>query len=322
MNIVAVLLIAGLGLLSPGVADAQKFPQKPVRLVVPYAAGGNLDATARIVAQGLAEATGQAFFVENRPGANGNVGLEQVARSAPDGYTLAMVSAATMTVNPHLYRAMPFDPGKDLAPITLVASGPLMLVVNPSLPVTSVAELIAYANANPGKLNFGTGGSGTMGHLSTELLKRRAGIDLVHVPYKGNSLSLAALLAGEIQVMFDTFSTSIPLVEQGRLRALATTGTTRSPLLAKLPTIAESGVRDFSADAWSGMVGPAGIPADTIVFLQQEVAKVLARADVRQKITSQGNEPVGSPPEAFAAVIKAEGAKWADVVKASGMRVE
>ncbi len=322
MKTLAVLLVAWVGLVWPDLANAQKYPQKPVRVVVPYAAGGNLDVTARIVAQALAEATGQAFFVENRPGANGNVGLEQVARSAPDGYTIAMVSAATMTVNPHLYRSMPFDPLKDLAPITMVASGPLLLVVNPALRASSVQELIAYANANPGKLNFGTGGNGTMGHLSTELLKRRAGIDLVHVPYKGNSLSLAALLTGEIQVMFDTFSTSIPLVEQGRLRALATTGTTRSPMLPNLPTIAESGVRDFSADAWSGMVGPAGIPADTIQLLQQEVAKVLARADIRQKITSQGNEPVGNTPDAFAAQIKAEGAKWADVVKASGMRLE
>jgi tripartite-type tricarboxylate transporter receptor subunit TctC len=322
MKLIAVMLATCFGLLSPGIASAQKYPQKQVRVVVPYAAGGNLDVTARIVAQALSESTGQAFFVDNRAGANGNVGLEQVARSAPDGYTIAMVSAATLTVNPHLYATMPYDTMKDLAPVTLVASGPLILVVNPSLPVKSVQELVAYAKANPGKLNFGTGGNGTMGHLSTELLKRTAGIDFVIVPYRGNSLSLAGLMAGDIQVMFDTFSTSIPLVEQGKLRGLATTGSHRSPLLPNLPTIAESGVRDFSADAWSGIVGPAGMAPETVRALQQEVASVLARPDIRQKITSQGNEPVGSTPEAFAETIKTESAKWGEVVKASGMRVE
>ena len=322
MNAIGILLVAGVGMLWPGWVDAQKYPQKPVRMVVPYAAGGNLDLTARIIAQALTETTGQAFFVDNRPGANGNLGLEQVARSTPDGYTIAMVAAGTLTINPHLYRSAPFDPIKDLAPITMVASGPLLLVVNPSLAVNTVQELIAYAKANPGKLNFGTGGNGTMGHLSTELLQRRAGIEVVQVPYRGNSLSLAALLGGEIQVMFDTFSTSIPLVEQRKLRALATTGSRRSPILSNLPTIEESGVRDFSADAWSGIVGPAGIPTDTVRLLQQEVAKILARADIRAKITSQGNEPVGNTPEAFAEIIKTEGAKWGEIVKASGMRIE
>jgi len=322
MKAIVVALLACLGLVAAGGAAAQKYPQKAVRLVVPYAAGGNLDVTARIVAQALTESMGQAFFVDNRPGANGNVGLEQVARSAPDGYTIAMVSAATLTVNPHLYSAMPFDPVKDLAPITHVASGPLILVVNPKLPAKTVEELVAYAKANPGKLNAGTGGNRTMGHLSTELLKRTAGIDLVNVPFRGNSLSLAALMSGDIEVMFDTFSTSIPLIEQGKLRGLATTGSKRSPLLPNLPTIAESGVRDFSADAWSGMVGPAGMPPEVVRALQQEVAKVLARPDIRQKIISQGNEPVGSTPEAFSETIRIESAKWGEVVKASGMRLE
>jgi tripartite-type tricarboxylate transporter receptor subunit TctC len=305
-----------------GPAHAQKYPQRPVRLVVPYAAGGNLDVSARIVAQALGDATGQAFYVDNRPGANGNVGLELVARAVPDGYTLAMVSAATMTVNPHLYRTMGFDPLKDLAPVTRVASGPLVLDVNPSLDVHSVQELVAYAKAHPGKLNFATGGSGTMGHLSSELLLRRAGIDMVHVPYKGNSFALQALLASEVQVMFDTFSTSMPLVKDGKLRALATTGTARAAQFPDLPTIAESGVKDFSADAWSGLVAPAGTPPEIVRYLQQEVARALARPEVRQKITALGNEPVGNSPEAFGAELKAESAKWGEVVKGAAIKVE
>jgi len=305
-----------------GPAHAQKYPQRPVRVVVPYAAGGNLDVTARIVAQALSDATGQAFFVDNRPGANGNVGLEQVARAAPDGYTLAMVSAATMTVNPHLYRTMSFDPLKDLAPVTRVASGPLVLVVNASLDVRSVQDLVAKAKANPGKLDFATGGNGTMGHLSSELLLRRAGIDLLHVPYKGNSFALQALLAGEVQVMFDTFSTSMPLVRDGKLRALATTGTARSAQFPDLPTIAESGVKDFSADAWSGLVAPAGVPPDVVRYLQQEVARALARPEVRQKITALGNEPVGNTPEAFGDELRIESLKWGEVVKGAAIKVE
>jgi tripartite-type tricarboxylate transporter receptor subunit TctC len=233
-----------------------------------------------------------------------------------------MVSAATMTVNPYMYRTMSFDPLKDLAPVTQVASGPLVLVVNPALDVRSVQDLVAYAKARPGKLNFATGGNGTMGHLSTELLEKRAGIDLLHVPYKGNSFALTAVLTGEVQVMFDTFSTSMPLVEQGKLRALATTGATRSPQFPNLPTIAESGVRDFSADAWSGMVAPAGVAPEIVRFLQGEVAKALARPEVRQKITGLGNEPVGSTPEAFADVLKNESAQWRDVVKSAGIRAD
>jgi len=322
MRFILSLLIACMVLVLPGSAVAQKYPAKPVRVVVPYAAGGNIDVTARTVAHVLTESTGQSFFIDNRPGANGNLGLEQVARSAPNGYTIAVVSAATLTVNPHLYRVMPFDTVKDFSPISLVASGPLMLVVNPAVPVQSVQELVAYAKANPGKLNFGTQGNGTLGHLTAEVLKSRAGIEILIVPYRGNAAVLTALLGGEVHAMFDTFASSMPHVERGRLRGLAITGVKRSPLRPDVATVAESGLGGFSADAWSGMLGPAGMPADIVRFLQQEVAKALARPDVRQRITSQGNEPVASSPESFAETIATERAKWGEVAKAAGVRPE
>jgi tripartite-type tricarboxylate transporter receptor subunit TctC len=305
-----------------GEAAAQRYPDKPVRMVVPYVAGGNLDVIGRLFAQGLGEELGQSFVVDNRPGANGNVGTDQVVRSAPDGYTIAMVSAGTMTINPALYRTMSFDPEKDLAPISLVASGPMVLEVNPALPVHNVGELVAYAKANPGKLNFGSGGNGTLSHLSTEMLRARTGIDIVHVPYKGTALALNDLLGGQIQVMFDTLSTSVPHIEDGKLRALAVTSVKRSTTLASLPTIAEAGVKDYSADAWSGLVAPAGTPRELISRLHAAAAKVAAREQIRKTLATLGSEPVGTTPEQFAEMIRTERGKWAEIVKISGARVE
>src|SRR5688572_9739027 len=233
-------------------AWCQAYPTKPVRLIVPYAAGGSIDIISRLFAQGLTEELGQTFVVDNRPGANGNVSTDQVVRSAADGYTLGMVSAATVTINPFLYKEMSFHTQKDLTPISLIASGPMVLVVNAALPVRNVNELISYAKANPGKLNFGSGGNGSLAHLSTEMLRTRTSINFVHVPYKGTSLAVNDLLGGQIQAMFDTLYTAVPFVAEGKTRALAVTSTKRSAVLPEVPTVAEVGVKDYSADAWSG----------------------------------------------------------------------
>jgi tripartite-type tricarboxylate transporter receptor subunit TctC len=301
---------------------AQAYPVKPVRLVVPYVAGGSIDIVSRLLAQGLAEEFGQGFVVDNRPGANGNVGTEQVARSAPDGHTLAMVAAGTITINPFLYREMSFDTQKDLTPISMVASGPMVLVVNTALPVRNLNELIAYAKANPGKLNFGSGGNGTLAHLSAEMIRSRASISLVHVPYKGTALAVNDLLGGHIQAMFDTLYTALPYVTEGRTRALAVTSNRRSGVLPDVPTVAELGVRNYSADAWSGMVGPAGMPRELVTRLQAAIAKIAQRDQVQKRLVALGNEAVASTSEQFAATIHADRLKWAEVIKTAGVRIE
>ena len=315
---VAALIVAAL----PFLALAQTYPDKPVRMVVPYVAGGNLDIIARLFARALSDELGQPFVVDNRPGANGNSGTEQVVRSAPDGYTIAMIAAGTMTINPALYKTMPFDPEKDLAPISLVASGPMVLEVNPSLPVKNFAELIAYAKANPGKLNFGSGGNGTLSHLSVEMLKARTGADIVHVPYKGTALAVNDLVAGHIQGMFDTLSTAAPHIKEGTLRGIAVTSVKRSDVLSSLPTIAEAGVEGYSADAWSGLVAPAGTSPAVIARIQAAVAKAAANEELRKRLAAVGSEAVGSGPDQFAAVIRADKVKWAEVIKVSGAKVE
>jgi tripartite-type tricarboxylate transporter receptor subunit TctC len=303
-------------------ALAQAYPQRPVRVVVPYVVGGSLDITARMFAQALSEELGQPFIVENRPGANGNLGTEQVVRSAPDGYTLAMLAAGTMTINPALYRNMPFDPEKDLAPISQVAAGPMVLTINPALPFKSLAELIAHARANPGKLNFGSGGNGSLAHLSTEMLKLRTGVDIVHVPYKGTALATNDLMAGHIQAMFDTLATAVPLIREGKMRALAVTSAKRSTVFPELPTVAEVGVNDYAAETWAGLVAPAGTPVQVVSRLQAAVAKISADPRIRTRLAVVGSEAVGGTSEQFASVVRTERARWAEVVKVSGARLD
>jgi len=304
----------------PAAAD---YPDKPIRMVVPYVAGGNLDVIGRLFAQALTEELGQAVVVDNRPGANGNTGTETVVRSPADGYTLAMVSAGTMAINPSLYRgSMPFDPEKDLVAVSLVASGPMVLEVNAALPVRDVGELIAYARANPGKLNFGSGGNGTLSHLSLEMLRARTGINIVHVPYKGTSLAANDLLAGHIQGMFDTLSTAAPLIKEGRIRGIAVTSAKRSQAMPALPTVGETGVKDYSADAWSGLVAPAGTPREIVRRLQAAVARIAAREQTQKRLAQVGSEAVGSTSEQFASIVRAERVRWAEIVKVSGARVD
>ena len=316
------LALCAAGALAPATFAQQRYPQKVVRIVVPYVAGGNLDVTARLFAQHLTDELGQPFVVENRPGANGNTGTDQVVRSAPDGYSLAMVSAGTLGINPALYANMPFDPEKDLTHISIVATGPMVLQVTPSLPARSVQELVALARAQPGKLNFGSGGNGTLAHLSLEMLKLRAGIDIVHVAYKGTSLATTDVMAGHIQGMFDTLSTAAPLIREGKLRALAVTSARRSAAFPDVPTIAEAGVRDYSAETWAGLVGPRGIPRDVVDRLQSAIAKIAARPDVQQRLVAVGSEAVGNTPEQFRQQLAAERKRWAEVVKVSGAKAE
>jgi tripartite-type tricarboxylate transporter receptor subunit TctC len=302
--------------------NADTFPSKTVKLVVPFPAGGPLDATGRTIAQKLTEAWGQSVIVENKPGAGGNIGAEYVAKSAPDGYTVVMGALSTHAVNPSLYPKMPFDAQKDFAPITLVAVTPNVLVVNPSLPVHSVKELIAYAKANPGKLSFGSGSIGSAGHLAGELFKVDAGVDMVHVPYKGAAPAMQGLLAGDTQLMFDNLASAMSQVKGGKLRALAVTTAERSKLVPELPTMAEAGVPGFDISTWYGLLAPAGTPPDVIAKWNADVTKILSAPEMRERLAAQGAEAAPDSPADFAKFIASELVKYAKIVKASGAKVD
>jgi len=298
------------------------YPNKSIRLVVPFPAGGTTDVLARAAAQKLTESLGQAVVVDNRPGAGGNIGAELVAKSAPDGYTLLMGTVGTHAINPSLYPKMPYDHVRDFAPIILVAGVPNVLVINPALPVNSVQELIAYAKANPGKVNFASSGNGTSIHLSGELFKSMAGVQMTHIPYKGSAPALMDLIGGQVQVMFDNLPSALPHIKGGKLRAVAVTSTKRAPALPDVPTIAESGVPGFEASSWFGILAPAGTPRDIVTKINAEANKALQSAEMREKLLSQGAEAAGNTPEYFADYIRSETAKWAKVVKESGAKVD
>jgi tripartite-type tricarboxylate transporter receptor subunit TctC len=303
-------------------AWAQDYPTKPIRIVVPFPPGGATDLLARAVAQRLTEKWGQAVIVDNRPGAGGNIGSELVAKAAPDGYTLEMGTVGTHAINASLYAKMPYDHVKDFVPIVLVAAVPNVLVVNPSLPVKSVQELIAYAKANPGKLNFASSGNGTSIHLSGELFKVMAGVQMTHVPYKGSAPALQDLIAGQVQLMFDNLPPSLPQIKAGKLRALAVTTAKRSPALPDLPTIAESGLPGFESSSWFGLLAPAGTPQPIVAKLNAEVNAWLATPEAKEKLLASGANPAGGSPEDFAKHIAAETAKWQKVVKESGAKID
>jgi tripartite-type tricarboxylate transporter receptor subunit TctC len=303
-------------------ACAQTYPTKPIRLVVPFPPGGATDILARDVAQKLTEAWGQSVIVDNRPGAGGNIGSELVAKSAPDGYTLEMGTVGTHAINASLYAKMPYDHVKDFTPVILVAGVPNVLVVNPALPANSVAELIAYAKANPGKLNFASSGNGTSIHLSGELFKVMAGVQITHIPYKGSAPALQDLLAGQVQMMFDNLPPSLPQIKAGKLRALAVTSLARAPALPDVPTLAESGLPGFEASSWFGILAPAGTPAPIVAKLNAEIAKWLATPEAKEKLSKQGANAAGGTPDDFAKHIATETAKWAKVVKDSGAKID
>ena len=303
-------------------AWAQAYPARPIRIVVPFPAGGATDLLARAVAQKLTEAWGQSVVVDNRPGAGGNIGSELVARAAPDGYTLEMGTVGTHAINASLYAKMPYDHVKDFAPVILVAGVPNVLVINPALPVNSVPALIAYAKANPGKLNFASSGSGTSIHLSGELFKVMAGVQMTHVPYKGSAPALQDLLGGQVQVMFDNLPPSLPQIKAGKLRALAVTSATRAPALPDVPTIGESGLPGYEASSWFGVLAPAGTPPAIIAKLNAEIAAWLATPEAKEKMLALGANAAGGSPEDFAKHIAAETAKWQRVVRESGAKVD
>ena len=314
--------IAAIAIATSAAAQTNAYPTKPVRLVVPFPPGGATDIIARAVAQKLSETWGQSIVVDNRPGAGGNIGTELVAKAAPDGYTLEMGTVGTHAINASLYAKIPFDNVKDFAPIILVAGVPNVLEVNPSLPVNSVQELIAYGKANPGKLNFASSGNGTSIHLSGELFKVMTGVQMAHVPYKGSAPALQDLIAGQVQLMFDNLPPSLPQIKAGKLRALAVTSATRAPALPDIPTVAESGLPGFEASSWFGLLAPTGTPPAIIAKINDEVAKWLASPEGKEKLASIGANPAGGSPEDFARHIQAETAKWAKVVKASGAKVD
>src|SRR3989440_3292172 len=301
-------------------ALAQAYPSKTVRLIDGFSPGGSTDIVGRLIAQKLADSFGQPVVVENRPGATGTVAAEMVAKSAPDGHVMLIVPL-TFTVSPSLYK-LPYDPVKDLLPVTLVASAPLMLVVHPSVPVKSVAELIAYAKANPGKLHFGSGGVGSTPHLAGEMLKSMAGIEATHVPYKGGGPALADLASGQIQFMVENIPSTAPYVTSGRLRALAVTDLKRSPVLPDVPTLDESGLKGYQIVGWNGLFLPAGTPPAIVDRLHLEVVKALAAADVKEPLATMGFGGVGDTPQHFAAFVQAEITKWAKVGKDANIKVE
>lgn len=303
-------------------ASAQGYPNRPIRLVVPFPAGGTTDILARAVSQKLTEALGQAVVVDNRAGAGGNIGADLVAKSAPDGYTLLMGTVGTHAINPSLYSKMPYDHVKDFVPVVLVAGVPNVLVVNPALPVNSVADLIKLAKDKPGTINFASSGSGTSIHLSGELFKTMAGVDMTHVPYKGSSPALTDLIGGQVQVMFDNLPSSLPQIKGGKLRAIAVTSMARAPALPGVPTINESGLPGFEASSWFGILAPAGTPAPIVARINAEVNKWLQSSDAREKLLAQGAEAAGGSPEQFGGYMRSETEKWAKVVKASGAKVD
>ncbi len=312
-------LVASLAAPALGLADA--YPTKPIRLYVGYAAGGSTDVIARLVGQELSQALGQPVVIDNRPGAGATIASDIVAKSAPDGYTIFMGTIAN-TINTTLYRKLPFDFERDFAPISMVASVPNVLVVNPGVPARNVQEFIALAKAKPGEINFASSGSGSSIHLTGELFNLVARVQLVHVPYKGSAPAVADLIGGQVQSMFDNLSSSLPYIQAGKLRALAVTGATRSPAAPDIPTMAEAGVPDCEVMSWFALLAPAKTPDEIVARLNAETVKILARPDVKQRLAALGADAASSTPEALAAFIKSETAKWAKVVKASGASVE
>jgi tripartite-type tricarboxylate transporter receptor subunit TctC len=303
-------------------AQSQAYPSKPIRFVVPYPAGGPLDTVARLLGQKVGDSVKQPVIVENKAGAGGNIGADAVAKAPPDGYTILMGAVATHAINPTLYASMPYDAAKDFIPVTQVASTPNVLVVSPSIPANDVREFIAYAKARPGQLNFGSGSTGSAGHLAGELFKVMAGVDMTHVPYKGAAPAMNDLIGGRIQLMFDNLASSLAQVRAGRVKALAVTTAKRSALAPDLPTIAESGLPGFDINTWFGIFVPARTPREVVERLHAEFTRALAAPDVREKMVSLGAEPVGSTPAEFAAYIRSEEAKYARVIKASGARAD
>jgi len=319
--ILLALLFPGWATLSAAAQPASDYPNKSLRMIVPFAPGGSNDIMARLIAQKFNESMGQPVVVDNRGGASGIIGTDLAAKSPPDGYTL-LVMSLTFTVNPSLFRKLPYDTLKDLIPVTLIGSAPLMLVVHPSVPAKSLKEFIAHVQANPGKLNFGSGGPGTTPHLAGEMLKTMAKLQMTHVPYKGGGPALADLMGGQIQLMLENIPSTLPFVKAGKLRALALSGLKRSSLVPDLPTLDEAGLKGYEIVGWNGLFVPAGTPGPIITRLHTETQRALAAPDTQKRLAAMGADGVGNSPGEFGAFVKAEVTKWARIVRESGMKVE
>jgi tripartite-type tricarboxylate transporter receptor subunit TctC len=305
----------------PGFA-ADAWPAKAIRVIVPFPPGGGTDAIARDVANQLSTTLKWNFVVENRPGSGGNIGVDTAAKSAPDGYTLVLGQTSNLSINPTLYGHVPYDSVKDLTPIVVVASAPLVFVVKADSPYRSLADLVAAAKANPGSLNFASPGNGTVTHLTGELLQKDAGVKFTHVPYKGSSTALTDLLGGRVQIYAGSVPTLLGHIKSGQLRPIVVTSVRRDANLPQVPTVAESGYKGFEAVTWFGFVGPAGIPQPVVARLNAEINKALKTPELQKRLNDEGATVLGGSPEQFAALIKNEIAKWAPVVKASGARVD
>lgn len=321
-NIASIVLLGAALSLAPLVATAQAYPSKPIRLVIPYAPGGAAGAVGRLLADKMGASIGQPVLVDHRPGGGTVIGNDMVARAAPDGYTLVMGTVTSHAMVTALNTRVPYDPEKDFAPISLIASLPFVLVAHPSVPAKSVRELVAMAKTRPGHFTFGSAGNATSNHLAGELFKARAGISMVHIPYRGSAPALADLLGGQISMMFDLTPTALPQIASGRVRALAITSPKRSPIAPELPTMAEAGVPGVEVVSWFGILAPAGTAPAIVNFLHAEIVKAMQSPEVRAVMTGLGAEAITNTPQEFAAYISMERAKWADVVRKAGIKPE
>jgi tripartite-type tricarboxylate transporter receptor subunit TctC len=317
----SILALALLGASALASAE-QAWPNKPIRLIVPFPPGGGTDIIARVVSNKLSETRKWMFVVDNRPGAGGNIGMDLVAKSKPDGYTIGLGQTSNLAVNPTLYTKLPYDPVKDFAPVGTVADAPLVLVVASNSPFKTLADVVAAARAKPGAVTLATPGNGTVAHLTGELFQKAAHIDLQHVPYKGSSQAITDLLGGSVQVFMSSVPTALSQIRGGTMRALAVTSSQRADDLPNVPTINESGYKGFDARTWFGVVAPAGTPPAIVAELNAEINKVLAMPDIRKKITVEGGDVMGGSPEQFGALIKTEIPRWGKVVKDSGARID
>ncbi len=300
---------------------AQHYPSKPVRIIVAFSPGGTNDILARLMGQKLTESLGQTMIVDNRAGAGGNIGTDMVAKSAPDGYTLLLGSTGPHTINPHLYPKMPYDTLKDFAPITLVASSSALLVLHPSIPANTVPQLIALAKTKTSRLNYASSGNGSSGHLAGELFKTMTGVNMTHIPYRGNGVAFTDLIAGQVDTMFANKPGSLPYVKMGKLKAIAITSRKRDPALPDLPTVAEF-VAGFEASTWWGVLGPAGLPKDIVEKLNATIAKIVATNDVKERLVTLGADPASTTPDEFMNLIRLELPKYGKIVQLAGMKLE
>ena len=317
----AVVIVSVVLAAMPSLATAQAYPAKPIRWISPWPAGGANDIFSRAIGQRIGESLGQQVLVDNRPGAAGTIGSDIAAKAPADGYTLVMGSSPTHAIAPALYPALPYDPLRDFSAVTLVGSVPNVLVLHPSVPAKTVKEFIAVAKARPGKLNFASTGNGTSQHLSAELFKFMAGLDMVHIPYKGTAPALTELVAGQVDLAFENMPALIPHIQAGRLRALAVTTTKRSAVMPELPTIAEAALPGYDASVWFGVFAPAGTPRPVIDRLHGEILKALQTQDLKSRMVAMGTDVSGMGPDDFSAYVRKEIPKWANLVKAAGVKV-